>query len=257
MRHILFSSNDLLLSHTHLPKLGSALPQNAIGKDCALITGATGFIGGFLLKELLINQSFDRVYCVVRAENQTTAFERVKSNLLEKGTPEDLIDKSKIIAICGDILESNFGLDTTTFEQLCAEVDHVFHFAATMNWVTPFNQNTIANIEALKTSIAFCCNKRLKKLHYASSMGLWTLLNHKEDSILETHIHDQANELPGGYFQSKWVSEKILKKASDMGLPVNIYRIGDVKGNSTDGLGDPNNFGNLVMQYFHPSWSSH
>lgn len=133
---------------------------------------------------------------------------------------------------------------------MAGEVDHFFHFAATMNWVAPFNQDTVANIDALKSAVAFCQHTRLTKLHYASSMGIWTLLSHAPGPILEDNIHDQGGELPGGYFQSKWVNELILHKAMSAGLPVNIYRIGDVKGNSESGLGDPHNFGNLVMQYF-------
>ena len=250
MRHLLFSSHKLLSSHVELPCMQVPLPSNEIVSDVALITGATGFIGGFLLKELLINNSFKHIYCLARPHETLSGFERVKANLIEKGTSEGLIDPEKITAITGDILQPNFGLEDQLFSRLCYEVDHVFHFAATMNWVTPFNQNTIANIDALKVSLVFCSSKKLKKLHYASSMGLWTLLNHSEGAIMENALHEQGNELPGGYFQSKYVAENILKKAAVLGLPINIYRIGDVKGHSEDGLGDPQNFGNMVMRYF-------
>jgi thioester reductase-like protein len=250
MRHLLFSSKESLNSHIAIPQLSHPIPQNDIAQKVAFVTGATGFIGGYLLKELLINNTFETIICLVRPSDAQSGFDRIKENLIKKGTDESLIDPNKIIAINGDVLLPQFGLKDDQYLEICQQVDHVFHFAATMNWVTPFNQNTIANIEALKTAIHICANQKLKKLHYASSMGLWTLLNHGSDTLLETSIHDQANELPGGYFQSKWVCEKTLHLARAAGIPVNIYRIGDVKGNSNDGLGDPQNFGNLVMQYF-------
>lgn len=249
MRHLLFSNQHDLNACISLPTLPVSIPSNSIQNGVALITGATGFIGGFLLKELLQNNSFESYICVVRGEDEATGFERVRANLISKGTPEELISPSLISIRIGDVLEVNFGLPEKEYLDLCTNVDHLFHFAATMNWVTPFNNDTLANIAALKTAVQFCGTTRLKKLHYASSMGMWTLLNHTEGPILETMIHKQGNELPGGYFQSKWINENILQLASKAGIPVNVYRIGDVKGDSENGLGDPQNFGNLFMQY--------
>ncbi|MFT6866859.1 MAG: thioester reductase-like protein [Cyclobacteriaceae bacterium] len=250
MRHLLFSDINLLNGHISLPSFPDKVPTNDIENKQAFITGATGFIGGFLLKELLQNNRFESYICLVRADTETAGYQRVKEFLLSKGTPEKLIDPARIKVVIGDVLKPQLGLNDSTYQSLLTTVDHVFHFAASMNWVTPFNQDSIANIEALKTVIKFCGTEKLKKLHYASSMGIWTLLNHTKGPILETEIHHHGNELPGGYFQSKWVNEQVLKLASAEGIPVNVYRIGDVKGNSEDGLGDPQNFGNLVMQYF-------
>lgn len=250
MRHILFSNNNLLLSHTDLPQMPGSLPTNRIGNDVALITGATGFIGGYLLMELLKNSAFQKIYCIVRPNTDYSGFDRIKANLIAKGMSADLISSVKIIAIDGDILVPQFGIDSQLFSELQESVDHVFHFAATMNWVTPFNKNTIANIEALKTILTFCSTQRLKKLHYASSMGLWALTNPSDGALLENELHKKGDHLPGGYFQLKWIAENILKKVALIGLPTNIYRIGDVKGHSKDGLGDPNNLGNMFMKYF-------
>lgn len=250
MRHLLFTDIKLLNDYINLPKLSLASFRNQIQNKQAFLTGSTGFIGGFLLKELLLKNTFESYVCLVRAEDEYAGYKRVKENLLSKGTPENLINDEKIKIVIGDALKPQFGLDDEIYHSLRVEADHVFHFAATMNWVTPFNQDTIANIQALKNIIGFCATDKIKKLHYASSMGMWTLLNQIVGPLMENNIHKQGNELPGGYFQSKWVNENILKLASDQGLPINIYRIGDVKGNSKDGLGDPQNFGNLVMQYF-------
>ncbi len=254
MRHLLFSNPETLKSHIGLPALPEELPYNQNFDEVAMITGATGFIGGFLMKELLHRRTFKTYVCLVRAANPATGFRRLKETLIAKGTPEELIEEADITIVMGDVLLPRFGLKPGMYDQLLSETDHLFHFAATMNWVTPFNQETVANIQALKEAISFCANGKLKKLHYASSMGIWTLLNPQEGPIYEDQIHNQGDELPGGYFQSKWVNELILKLARDSGIPVNVYRIGDVKGNSENGLGDPQNFGNLAVSK--AGWSS-
>ncbi|MFY0600522.1 MAG: SDR family oxidoreductase [Cyclobacteriaceae bacterium] len=249
MRHLLFTDKHILESYINLPDLRNT-HSDSVENRTAFVTGATGFIGGFLLKELLQNGTFESIICLVRSNTKASGFQRVKENLIIKGCDESSIDPSILKIETGDILAPSFGLEDETLKHLAKNVDHVFHFAASMNWITPFNQDTVLNIEALKSIIGLCFDDRLKKLHYASSMGLWTLQNHKEGPVYETVLHDQGHELPGGYFQSKWVNEKILELAKAKGLPLNIYRIGDVKGSAEDGLGDPQNFGNLVMKYF-------
>lgn len=249
MKHPLFTDADTLHSCVKLPHLPKSLPKNKICNENAFITGATGFIGGFLLKELLKSDSFQSYTCLVRANSKKEGLQRVKDNLRACGASDLSISDAKIAVVLGDILLPRFGIDHDSYRQLCASTDHFFHFAASMNWVLPFNKNTQANIEALKAAILFCSTERLKKLHYASSMGIWAILNHKDPKIEESRIHNQPEELPGGYFQSKWVNEKILQMASERGVPVNVYRIGDVKGDSLIGISDLKNFGNLFMRY--------
>lgn len=250
MRHVLFSDLALLKSHISLPNLPKKLPPHEVGQQQALLTGATGFIGGFLLKEFLLNRTFEEYVCIVRAENPAAGLKRLQESLLTKGLPAEVLETANIRVVVGDVLLPRFGLEAPVYNALLRSVDHLFHFAASMNWVIPFGQDAIANISSVKEAVSFCSSEKLKNLHYASSMGIWTLLEHESDEILETDLHKKGHELPGGYFQSKWVNENVLGQAKLEGLPINIYRIGDVKGAMENGLGDPNNFGNMVMQYF-------
>jgi len=250
MRHPLFTDLHTLQEYSHLGDLQISSQKKEILSEVAFITGATGFIGGYLLKELIRKSQFKKYYCLVRGEDLNAANNRLKQNLLLKGLSLDEWEEAEIEVISGDILQHLFGLNEEQYIKLTQEVDQVFHFAATMNWVNPFNQNTIDNLSALRQTVHFCSINRRKRLHYASSMGLWTLLKHKSDVLLEDELHPHGDQLPGGYFQSKWVAEHILNEARVAGLTVNIYRIGDVKGSTEDGKGDANNFGNLVMHYF-------
>lgn len=249
MEHLLFSNLDILRFYAELPPLSEGLPGKKLSRDVAFITGATGFIGGFLLKVLIEEGTFQKVICLVRGTNEKQAKQRLKEGLLKKGLSETLFYQADITVVSGNVLLPFLGLRRSVYEQLSAEIDHVFHFAAAMNLVIPFTQEAIANIDALKNTLIFCAERKLKMLHYASSMGIWTLLNPRPGPIYEDEIHNQGDELPGGYFQSKWVNEMILKKAMGAGFPINIYRIGDVKGNSENGLGNPQNFGNHIMRY--------
>lgn len=250
MRHSLFSDIQTLVQQTFLPSFSEPLPGNQVGQETAFLTGATGFIGGYLLVALLRSKRFERYLCLVRGDQSAGARERLWKSLEKKGLSKEEFEQTDITIVCGDILKSGFGLSAADTLLVKEQADHVFHFAATMNWVTPFNQNILENLAALREIISICAAGRLKKLHYASSMGLWTLLQHDREIILEEDTHPHGDQLAGGYFQSKWVAEQMLQEARSKGIPINIYRIGDVKGSARDGHGDASNFGNLVMHYF-------
>ena len=247
MRHPLFSPRDMLMDEVRLPQISliSTIPAR---NEVAFITGATGFIGGYILLELLENRVFKKIYCLVRGETKEIRKMKLKQSIAQKGGQyEDVADRLEVVP--GDIFLPRFGLPGHTYDRLCEEVDQIFHFAGSMNWVKGFGPEARMNIQALREVIALTARHRTKILHYASSMGAWSILDPEPDPILENKLHDHPERLPGGYCQLKWINEKICELARSQGLPILTYRIGDVKGHSVTGHSDPANFGNLMMQH--------
>lgn len=245
--HYLFNTASALEAHICLGNLES-IPDRTSEHKVAFITGATGFIGGYLLIELLRQNAFEKYYCLVRGESETDRRRKLKRALYTKGLSSGDFN-SRIVIVEGDFTKPLLGIQESEYTRISQETDHVFHFAATMNWASPFNREAEANIEALKKVIALAASQKTKYLHYASSMGAWSVLHQPGETIYEDSLHDQPEGLPGGYCQLKWVNEKICHWARDLGIPVQIYRIGDVKGHSQTGHSDLNNFGNLLMLY--------
>ena len=54
-----------------------------------LVTGATGFMGRFLVRDLLARDSDLTVHCIVRAESAKAGFERLRANMLHAETWDD------------------------------------------------------------------------------------------------------------------------------------------------------------------------
>lgn len=245
MRHLLFKSREFLESHVHLPTLPDLAPVTT-AREAALITGATGFIGGYLLIELLRRNAFEKYYCLVRGATAEIRLRKLKHSLANKGLSYSEVCH-RLVIVPGDISRPRLGLAEQDYRALAASVDHVFHFAGTMNWVAGFGAETVLNIAALRDVICFAAAKKTKYVHYASSMGAWSLLAHRTARISEAVLHDRPDLLPGGYCQLKWINEKICHLGQAAGIPICIYRIGDVKGHSETGHSDPRNFGNLLL----------
>ena len=88
-----------------------AVPANEIRE--VLLTGATGFIGRFFLRELLRQRAELRVHCIVRADSVAHGRERIRA-ALELAEAWDDSFESRIEVEIGDIGHAQCGLPPAT-----------------------------------------------------------------------------------------------------------------------------------------------
>lgn len=189
------------------------------------ITGTTGFVGAFLLAELLsVYPSECKFICLVRCESMTNPLDRIRQNMLfYKIWKEDF--QNRIIPIQGDLGKIRFGLDIETYESLAHQIDIVFHCGAAVNFVLPYSTLYDSNVCGTREIIRLAAHTSFCiPIHYISTL-----------SVLSSNINNEVSTdeispmgLDNGYAQSKWVSEKLMAKASRLGLPVVIYRLGSI-----------------------------
>src|SRR5690606_28139515 len=86
-----------------------------------LLTGVTGFVGAFLLHDLLQRTSAT-VHCVVRAKDAATALRRLQQNMELYDLWDDSL-RSRIVAVPGDLARTYLGLDPPNFQQLPQPLD--------------------------------------------------------------------------------------------------------------------------------------
>ena len=99
--------------------------------ETVFLTGATGVLGGRILKELLQSTS-SRIYCLARGQSPAHSQERVRSFLRvydEKDTLESEF-LSRVIVLGGDVTRERLGLSEEIFARLQSETDITIHAAA-------------------------------------------------------------------------------------------------------------------------------
>ena len=69
------------------------------------ITGVTGFLGGELLVELSKKTEIEKIFCLVRSQNEENALLRLKKIFDLHG---DFFDSKKIIPIVGELADDCF-----------------------------------------------------------------------------------------------------------------------------------------------------
>lgn len=202
-----------------------------------LLTGATGFVGVHLLDELL--RSTDAVVtCLVRADSEDAARDRLATRIAHyrlAAALGDSQDGGRIRVLRGDVSVPGFGLADADYADLAASVDCVVHAAADVNMVQDYDRLRAANIVGTLEVLRFATAGRVKVLHHISTLGLlpsgpagWAF---GEDGF------PAAAKVPAhGYDRTKWVAEALVRAAAERGLPVGVYRLGDVMPHAGHGV---------------------
>ena len=214
---------------------------------CIFLTGSTGFVGAFLLNELL-QQSAADIYCLVRAADAISGKQRIKSNLESYSLWNDSFS-NRIIAVAGDLSLPLLGLDQNEFQALASKLDVIYHNAAFINLVYPYSVVKKANVLGTQEILRLACQTKVKPVHFMSTLSVFNSMECCEgNAIWEVDNLDGVPVPDIGYVQSKWVAEKLVTTARSRGLPVCIYRLGRMSGHSQTGVGNRDDFMHRVLK---------
>ncbi|WP_414526548.1 thioester reductase domain-containing protein [Nodularia chucula] len=205
-----------------------------------LLTGATGFVGAFLLRELL-NKTTASIYCLIRAENIETAKQRIVKTLQDYQIWDSLYSE-RIIPIVGDLAKPKLGLSALEFANLANQIDIIYHNGARVNHTEPYNRLKPANVLGTQEIFRLASQSKLKPVHLISSTSIFAENNNSNLQVTEDDNLDKYGIPIGGYAQSKWAAEKLAINAINRGIPVNIYRLGAVSGDSKTGAFNQDDF---------------
>jgi thioester reductase-like protein len=200
-------------------------PQNVF------LTGATGFVGAFLLRELL-DKTRANIHCLVRAADPEEGLKRLNRVLITYGLWEDS-HQDRIIPIAGDLAKPLLGMEAGQFNELAGKIDTIYHNGALVNMIYPYSELKAANVLGTQEALRLACEKRLKPLHYISTLSVFNGIS--GDQIAEENEPSVSPDLDDGYSLSKWVAERLVTIARGRGIPASIYRPGRITGHSQSG----------------------
>ena len=193
-----------------------------------LLTGATGFLGSHILRELIKQKK--RVICLVRSE------EKLKSVLKYYFPKEHEYLKYKVKV--GDIKQKQFGLSDEDYQYLAKKVDMVIHTAANVSHAGYYADFEKTNVIGTQNVIDFCmlAGAVLQHTSTASVHGSGTVEQRNPDTTFDEFVLDIGqNYRQNVYIHSKYKAEERVLMARKDGLDANIFRIGNLTWRASDG----------------------
>jgi thioester reductase-like protein len=207
-----------------LGSLGAAAPPAGTTFERVLLTGATGFLGPFLLRSLL-DQTSATYTVLMRAADPSAGRERLTASLEAAGLYDDhtagaVADRVRVI--CGDVASPRLGLSAEAWSELAVSVDTIVHNAAWVDYVLDYHALRAANVEATRELITLASTSCRKQINFVSSTTVFGWSDKR--NLLERDFNPEMAGLDFGYAQTKWVSEQLLLQAREQGVDARIYR---------------------------------
>ncbi|WP_232534174.1 thioester reductase domain-containing protein [Plantactinospora sp. KBS50] len=210
--------------------LGELAAAEAAGRD-VLLTGATGYLGAFLLQDLLAVTT-GRVYCLVRAADEATAMERLRATAEKFGLPAP--DPDRVHPVPGDLRGIGAVCASYRSGELATRVGHVLHCGAKVVFTEPYREIRHDNVLPLVELLVWMRGHGIRDISFISTVAATAPAVGADGRHLETR--DQALDPQlGGYGASKWASERLLERAEQDGMRVRVFRPGMIMASSRSG----------------------
>jgi thioester reductase-like protein len=204
------------------------------------VTGGTGFLGAFLVEELLQETNAD-IYCLVRAADTTEGKRKLKANLQQYALWDDKYG-SRIFPVIGDLSQPLLGIGAEQFQMLAANIDSIYHSAAMLNYVYPYSALKAANVLGTQEVLRLATRIKVKPVHYVSSVAIFESPAYAGKVVKEDDKFEHWEGIYLGYSQTKWVAEKLVRIAGERGLPITIHRPPLISGHSETGVTNTHDF---------------
>ncbi|WP_433677851.1 type I polyketide synthase [Nocardia sp. CA-119907] len=218
----------------------------AIDPGHVLLTGASGFLGAFLLRDLMATTKAV-VHCMIRGADEAAATRRLVSNL-EFYRVADEVDLSRVRVVVGDLAAPRLGLSEADFDELARSVDVVVHAGATVHWLQPYQQLRDANVGGTEEILRLAARHRTVPVHYVSTVGVFAGAPADGGPLAVDDPTGPPEALPSGYLRTKWVAEQNITLARARGLPVSVYRVDVISGDQRHGACQTRDFVWLTLK---------
>jgi short-subunit dehydrogenase/thioester reductase-like protein len=183
------------------------------------VTGATGFIGRYLVQELVDNRE-GTIYALCREGSR----ERLEA-MAEQWD-------GRVVPVVGDLGEPGLGVDPAWVKAHRGDVEHFFHLAAIYDMTASDAMNEQLNVGGTRSAVELAGSLEAGHFHQISSIAA----SGDHRGVFDESMFDEGQRLPSPYHRTKFESEKIVREEAT--VPWRVYRPAVVVGHSETGAMD-------------------
>lgn len=182
------------------------------------VTGGTGFIGRFLIDNLLKRKG--SIHVLVRKDS----LKKFETLARQRGW-----DRKRVLPVTGEMTEARCGLSAAQLRALSGKVRHFFHLAAIYDMAASAESMRAANVEGTRNALELAAALDAGCFHHVSSIAAAGLY----PGVFREDMFEEAEGLDDPYLRTKHESEGLVR--AEQRIKWRIYRPGMVVGHSQTG----------------------
>ena len=180
-----------------------------------VLTGATGFLGNYILRLLVKDPIVEKIHCIaIRNSDKLAEFE----------------DSEKVVSHDGNLSLPRCGLSEAEATSVFSSADAIIHNGADVSFLKTYSSLKAPNLSSTKELSKLAIPRRIP-FHFISTATVGKVI--KTENLAPESLADSPPDpsFADGYAASKWASEVFLEKANrQFGLPTFIHRPSSITG---------------------------
>ncbi|KAL5783987.1 hypothetical protein ACOSQ2_006379 [Xanthoceras sorbifolium] len=175
------TKESILINENGSTNTGIGIVEFLRGKSY-FITGGTGFLGKAIIEKLLrASPEVGKIYVLIKAANNEAAFKRLKNEIIDSDLFDCLRLKhgkhyedfmlSKLVYVCGNVCESNLGMDPNSMDAIAPQIDVIINSAANTSFDERVDVAVTTNTKGPARLLNFAkkCNKLRIFIHISTA----------------------------------------------------------------------------------------
>ncbi|MGA2619629.1 MAG: SDR family oxidoreductase [Thermoguttaceae bacterium] len=195
-----------------------------------LLTGATGLLGSYFLRDCLL--SGHRMAVLARPSKAESARQRIESLLRHW---EQVLGRTlpRCVVLESDLTQADLGLDGQSLQWIRGHCKAVVHNAASLVFrgVDGDGEPFLSNVEGTRRMLDLCRYAGIRQFHYVSTAYVCGL---REGLVLESEV--DLGQTPGNAYEKSKLQAELMVRAADFLDPPTIYRPSIIVGDSETGF---------------------
>ncbi|KAL4874539.1 hypothetical protein BJY04DRAFT_224919 [Aspergillus karnatakaensis] len=228
------------------------LPEPTTSAERILLTGATGFLGSEILRQLLANwPSTCTVVALVRARDQDHAMDRVVSAAKAAQWWQEEY-RSRVIVWVGDLAAPRLGLNQSQWsaieghgrsDSVERRIDAIIHNGALVHWGADYHRLSAVNVSSVVSLLAALTHSPTPPTFTFVSGGHVQLDDDEDEPTTDEEMAAILAQSTG-YGQSKFVADLVVKRFAERysTSAVSIVKPGLIIGTAESGVSNTDDF---------------